>query len=78
MSRALNALDGRVLTEVNVLTGGASEFQFDQGLRFRTWPASAGSYGAEPVEQWMLYQPTGEVLSLWSDGSRSARDATAG
>jgi len=33
-----------------------------------TTPAPPDVYGPEPVEQWRLFQPSGEVLTIRSDG----------
>ncbi len=74
IARALGILNGQALTSVDVhpRTGG-SRFTFDLGCVFLTHPAPAGSYDDEPVEQRMLYQPSGMVLTIRGDG-RYARE----
>ena len=69
--RALGALNGQALTSVVVdPRTGATQFAFDLGGLLFTRPAPAGSDDDdEPVEQWMLYQPSGTVLTVRGDGS---------
>ena len=70
IARALGALNGQALTSVEVLSGdGRSEFAFDLGCRLETEPFVDGTFGDDPIEQWHLYQPSGLVLSVRSDGT---------
>jgi hypothetical protein len=69
MNRALGALNGQAVTGVSIDSVDAStRFSFDLGCVLMTTPASDDVYGVEPVEQWMLYQPSDEVLQVRSDG----------
>jgi hypothetical protein len=68
MGRALRLLDGQGLIDVTVSPDASTDFTFDRGFTLRTWPAPPGAYGDEPVEQWMLFQPSGDVLTLRADG----------
>jgi hypothetical protein len=76
IARALGILNGQALTSVEVdpRTGG-SKFTFDLGGVLFTHPAPAGSYDDEPVEQWMLYQPSGTVLTVRGDGCYAVEPA---
>lgn len=59
----------QAITEVRVNPVDASTvFTFDLGCVLKTTPAPPDVYGSEPVEQWMLFQPSGEVLTVRSDG----------
>ena len=64
----MGILNRQALTSVDVhpRTGG-SRFTFDLGCVFLTHSAPAGTYDDEPVEQWMLYQPSGMVLTVRGD-----------
>lgn len=67
--RALRVLDGQALVGVDVDGGdGSTTFSFDLGCVLATRPAPDGSYAEEPVDQWMLYQPSGQVLTVRGDG----------
>lgn len=69
MMRALYVLNGQALTGVTVdPSDGSTRFAFDLGCVLTTTPAPADVYGAEPVEQWMLSQPSGDQLAVRSDG----------
>lgn len=60
---ALRDLNGQALTYVSVNPkNGASEFGFDLGGRLET------SRFDRQSEQWMLYEPSGRVLSIRADG----------
>jgi hypothetical protein len=69
MNRALAVLNGQAITDVSIDPVDAStRFSFDLGCVLMTTPASDDVYGVEPVEQWMLYLPSNEVLEVRSDG----------
>lgn len=69
-ARALTALDGQALSSMTVSPAdGSSRFTFDLGCVLTTEPAPPGIYGSGPVEQWKLFQPTGDVLIVRSDGT---------
>jgi hypothetical protein len=69
MARALRVLNGQSLVSVGVdPMDGGSTFTFDLGCVLETRPAQEGTYKEEPAEQWMLYQPSGEVLTIRGDG----------
>ncbi|MGV8849385.1 MAG: hypothetical protein ACOH16_07550 [Propionibacteriaceae bacterium] len=69
MRRALHVLNGQAISSVAVDPVDASTtFTFDLGCVLATAPETSDVYGPEPVEQWMLYQPSGEVLTVRSDG----------
>jgi hypothetical protein len=61
----LLALAGQKLVQVRVNDPlpGRSAFTFDLGARLSTTP-----YGSLQKEQWHLYEPSGWVLSLGTDG----------
>ena len=55
MARALRVLNGQALTEVDVEPAdGRTRFSFDLGCTLLTWPAEAGVYENEPVEQCLI------------------------
>jgi hypothetical protein len=58
MAQALGELDGQALSSVE-LDGAETRFGFDLGCELETWPDNE-VYGAELIEQWTLYQPSGE------------------
>ena len=61
--RAAQELDGQILTHVTVHPqNGASIFRFDLGAHLETVPYDQES------EQWLLYEPTGEVFTVRADG----------
>lgn len=69
INRALGVLNGQAITEVSVNPDDAStRFTFDLGCVLMTTPAPDDVYDFEPTEQWMLYQPSHEVLTVRSDG----------
>jgi hypothetical protein len=64
--RAAQELDGQILTHVVVRPqNGASIFRFDLGAQLETVPYDQES------EQWLLYEPTGEVFTVRADGCYS-------
>ncbi len=72
IARALRFLEGQALSEVQVdRESGATKFDFDLGCALATRPAPPGTYTNDPVDQWMLYQPSGIVLIVRSDGHYS-------
>ena len=62
IERAVGVLNGQALTKVSPGPGGRWVFDFDLGGSLLTWPYD------EESEQWMLYQPSGEVLTVRADG----------
>lgn len=66
MNRALGVLNGQILT--NVIAGtadGRSSFAFDLDCLLVTRPTPDAE---RDEEQWMFFQPSGDVLSLYADG----------
>ena len=81
IARTMSLVNGQALTSVQVdPTHGRSSFNFDLGCVLDTWPAPDGTYEDEPVVQWMLFLPSGEVLSYRGDGmcSRKSGDTPMG
>ncbi len=70
IAEALDVLDGQALESVEIDASNANTtFRFDLGGELSTRRAPTGTYDEEPVDQWLLYQPNGDVLSLQSDGT---------
>lgn len=68
IARALGVLDGQALAQVELdVDDGSTRFTFDLGGTLFTRPAPHGVYH-DPVVQWMLFQPSGRVLSVRADG----------
>ena len=64
--RAVGVLDGQSLTRVSVDPSNArSVFEFDLDGSLLTWPYDKDS------EQWLLYEPSGYVLTVRADGRYS-------
>jgi hypothetical protein len=64
---ACDHLHGQALTDIDVNpSDGRTRFKFDLGGELLTKP-----YGEELTEQWMLFDPEGQVLSVRSDGKAS-------
>jgi hypothetical protein len=61
-------LEGQVLQKVRTTRNGQSTFEFDLGGRLFTQPYSDKQPSSELDELWSLFQPTGIVISLQSDG----------
>jgi len=69
MNRALRVLSGQSITEVSINPADASTtFTFDLGCVLTTTPTPGDVDDHEPEEQWLLYQPSHEVLAVRSDG----------
>lgn len=68
VDRSLKILNGQILTTVSVTGVAETQFEFDLGAVLTTRPSSPECYGGEAVEQWFLYKPNEQVLSLRSDG----------
>lgn len=69
IGRALRVLNGQALTSVEVEPAdGGTTFAFDLGCALATRPLPDETPNGEPVEQWMLYQPSGAVLTVRGDG----------
>jgi hypothetical protein len=69
IARALNVLNGQSLTDLTVDPGTAkTDFSFDLGCTLRTRPAPPGTYEHEPVEQWLIRNPSGVWLTVRGDG----------
>ncbi len=62
IKRATNFLDGQKLLRFSIVPRGMRcTFEFDLGGILKTWP-----YGRRH-EQWLLYEPSGKVLTLRAD-----------
>jgi len=71
---AAEELDGQILRSVQVeLAPLRSQFDFDLGGQLRLHPHFPG----EPDDVWLLYEPSGNVLTLRSDGTYSNHPADA-
>jgi hypothetical protein len=70
IDRALSVLNGQSLTIVTAGTDdGRSSFAFDLSCTLKTWPTRPHDRASgDDQEEWMLFQPSGEVLSLYADG----------
>jgi hypothetical protein len=69
IARGLSVLNGQALSGVEVdPENGATTFTFDLGCILSTVPAVPGTYGENPVDQWKLHQPSGQVLQIREDG----------
>ena len=61
-------LEGQALVSVKVIGIGITVFDFDLGGRLETKPYLEENEESEPEEQWLLFQPSGMVLTFRSDG----------
>lgn len=78
MARALRVLNGQALTGIDVdEADGSSTFAFDLGCVLATHPARAEEPDDEPIGQWMLYQPSGQVLTVRGDGRYTSQAGSA-
>lgn len=77
MARALHLLNGQALTDVTVSPDASTDFTFERGFELRTWPAPPRTYSHEPAEQWMLYEPSGDVLVLRADARYAHHPGTS-
>ena len=78
IERALAILDGQSIQRVDVETRtGSTVFQFDLGATLRVESIGPDESG-DPEDLWLLYQPTGQVLTVRSDGSYGAQDDLRG
>lgn len=69
IERALHLLNGQAITAVTVSPAdGSTKFHFDLACVMMTTPAPEHVDSSTTGEQWMLYQPSGEVLTIRSDG----------
>ncbi len=67
IERAVGALNGQALTRVSVDPDHANFiFEFDLGGVLKTWPDED-----KGRDQWMLYEPSGYVLTVRGDGHYS-------
>jgi hypothetical protein len=71
MNRALAVLNGQILTAVEIGPDSRTAFSFDLGCMLLTYPAPAGTYDNEPVEQWLWYSGAGQVATVRGDGTYS-------
>lgn len=69
ISKATQELDGQALTKVVVEPSSSCVFEFDLGGRLETLPNPRAYEDAD--EQWHLYEPSGDVFTLRSDGCYS-------
>lgn len=66
IEQSLHLLNGQALVAVSVEPSNARTlFTFDLGCTLRTWPYDADS------DQWMLFEPSGNVLTVRADGRYS-------
>lgn len=66
-------LEGQALISVKVIGAGITVFEFDLGGRLETQRYAEENEKTEPEEQWLLFQPSGMVFTLRSDGNYSHR-----
>lgn len=62
-------LEGQALISVKVIGAGITVFEFDLGGRLQTHRYEEENEESEPEDQWFLYQPSGMVFTLRSDGT---------
>ena len=78
ISRALGVLNGQALVSAEAdPLNGSSTFTFDLGCVLATRPSPAITPDDEPAEQWMLFQPNGQVLTVRGDGQYSLHAGSA-
>lgn len=69
IARALGVLNGQAISAVTIdPTNGSTRFDFDLACALTTTPAPPGTYSTPTVYQWLLFQPSGDVLTVRSDG----------
>jgi hypothetical protein len=69
IARALTLLDGQALKRVDVSPVDArTTFTFDLGCTLHTWPYDTEEDREGPLEQWLLFEPSGDVLVVRADG----------
>ena len=70
-------LNGQSLTKVTAgAADGTSSFAFDLSCVLETRPTQANGAAAEdPQGEWMFFQPSGRVLSLYADGRPRTGDS---
>ena len=66
IKNAIMEVDGQVLTQVNVNSSIEFIFEFDLGGRLEVAPNN-GYYG-KTADLWLLYEPSGNVFTLRTDG----------
>jgi hypothetical protein len=65
IEKALAKIEGQKITNIIINPeNGNSVFEFDLGGRLETYAYS----GEDLYEQWMVYEPSGNVLSIREDG----------
>jgi tetratricopeptide (TPR) repeat protein len=70
VDRALGVLNGQALSHVRIEPDDATTtFAFDLGCVLTTTPARLDVDESEPDEQWLLFQPSHEVLTVRRDGT---------
>jgi hypothetical protein len=69
MDRAAAQLNGQMLKKVRVYKNGRTDFKFEYGTLLMTRPYDKDS------EQWMLFEPNGNVLTFKADGNISYQPA---
>jgi hypothetical protein len=78
IGRALQVLNGQALMSVDAdPRSGSSTFTFDLGCVLATRPAAPTTSHHDPEEQWMLFQPNGQVLAVRDDGRYSLHAGSA-
>ena len=69
IAQALGVLNGQAISAVTIdPTNASTRFDFDPGCALTTTPAPPGIYSTPTVDQWLLFQPSGDVLTVRSDG----------
>jgi hypothetical protein len=72
IASALHILNGQKLTKVSInAKTGSSVFEFDLGGRLTTKRRKKLNEDGEPDENWMLFEPSGHVLTYRADGKYS-------
>jgi hypothetical protein len=72
IAAALRILNGQDLTKVSINPkAGSSIFEFDLGGKLTTKRKKDLNTVGEPYENWMLFEPSGHVLTYRADGKYS-------
>ncbi|WPD23216.1 MAG: hypothetical protein SD837_01370 [Candidatus Electrothrix scaldis] len=75
IKKAISELDGQALVQVTINPDYSCRFEFDLGGRLETLPNSEAY--EKDAEQWLLYEPSGDVFTLRSDGKYSRMPGNA-
>jgi len=72
IAAALRVLNGQALSKVLIYRkAGSSTFEFDLGGKLTTKRFKDLKQDGEPYENWMLFEPSGYVLTYRADGKYS-------